>query len=260
MIELGNATGFDFELLDRGGVGHTALMDARNQLLGLAGKEPRLMAVRPNGLNDEPQYKFDIDREKASAFGLTIADVNNTLSAAWGSLYVNDFIDRGRVKKVFIQGDAASRMLPQDFNNWYVRNNVGQMVPFSAFATGSWTFGSPKLERYNGVPSIEILGEPAPGVSTGQAMSVMESLAAQLPPGIAYDWTGVSFEEQRAGRRSARFTPSPSRSCSFAWPRSTRAGRFRLRSCWWCRWASSARSWRRCCAGFPTTCSSRSAC
>jgi multidrug efflux pump len=199
VIELGNATGFDFELLDRGGLGHNALMAARNQLLGLAAREPSLMAVRPNGLNDEPEYKFDIDREKASAFGLTISDVNNTLSAAWGSQYINDFVDRGRIKKVFIQGDTPSRMLPQDFNEWYVRNNVGQMVPFSAFATGSWVYGSPKLERYDGVPSVEIQGEPAPGVSTGQAMDVMETLAAQLPRGIAYDWTGVSFEEKRAG-------------------------------------------------------------
>jgi multidrug efflux pump len=200
VIELGNATGFDFELLDRGGLGHTALMNARNQLLGMAAKEPAtLMAVRPNGLNDEPEYKFDIDREKASAFSLTIADVNNTLSSAWGSDYVNDFIDRGRIKKVFIQGDIDSRMLPQDFNKWYVRNNVSQMVPFSAFATGSWIYGSPKLERYNGVPSVEIQGEPALGVSTGQAMTLMEQLAAKLPKGVAFDWTGVSYEEKRAG-------------------------------------------------------------
>ena len=199
VLELGNATGFDFELLDRGGLGHTALMNARNQLLGMAAKEPTLMAVRPNGLNDEPEYKFDIDREKASAFGLTIADVNSTLSSAWGSLYVNDFIDRGRIKKVFIQGDTDSRMLPQDFFKWYVRNNTGAMVPFSAFAAGSWVYGSPKLERYNGVPSAEIQGEPAPGVSTGQAMNVMETLAAKLPKGISYDWTGVSYEEKRAG-------------------------------------------------------------
>jgi multidrug efflux pump len=199
VLELGNATGFDFELLDRGGVGHDALMQARNQLLGAAAKDPLLYAVRPNGLNDEPQYRFDIDREKASAFGLTIADVNNTLSAAWGSEYVNDFIDRGRVKKVFIQGDAPSRMLPQDFNDWYVRNSSGQMVPFSAFATGAWSYGSPKLERYDGVPSIEIQGAPAPGQSTGAAMAEMEKLAANLPFGISYDWTGLSFEEKRAG-------------------------------------------------------------
>jgi multidrug efflux pump len=199
VLELGNATGFDFELLDRGGVGHAQLMQARNQLLGAAAKDPLLYAVRPNGLNDEPQYRFDIDREKTGAFGLTIADVNNTLSAAWGSEYVNDFIDRGRVKKVFIQGDAPSRMLPQDFNNWYVRNNSGLMVPFSAFATGSWTYGSPKLERYDGVPSIEIQGAPAAGQSTGAAMAEMEKLAAKLPLGITYDWTGLSFEEKRAG-------------------------------------------------------------
>ena len=199
VLELGNATGFDFELLDRGGVGHDALMNARNQILGAAMKDPLLYRVYPNGLNDEPQYRFDIDREKVSAFGLTIADVNNTLSAAWGSEFVNDFIDRGRVKKVFIQGDAPSRMLPQDFNAWYVRNSSGEMVPFSAFASGSWTYGSPKLERYDGVPSIEILGSPAAGQSTGAAMAEMEKLAANLPLGIAYDWTGLSFEEKRAG-------------------------------------------------------------
>jgi hydrophobe/amphiphile efflux-1 (HAE1) family protein len=199
VIELGNATGFDFELLDRGNLGHDKLMAARNQLLGMAGKETSLIGVRPNGLNDEPQYKFDIDREKVNAFSLTIADVNNTLSAAWGSQYINDFIDRGRIKKVFIQGDTQSRMLPDDFNKWYVRNSVGQMVPFSAFSTGSWVFGSPKLERYNGVSSIEIQGMPAPGVSTGTAMSIMESLAEKMPKGIAYEWTGLSYEEQRAG-------------------------------------------------------------
>jgi len=200
VLELGNATGFDFELLDRGGVGHQKLMEARNQLLGLAAKETTtLMAVRPNGLDDEPQYRFAFDREKASAFGLTMADINNTLAYAWGSGYVNDFIDRGRVKRVFIQGDESSRMLPQDFNKWYVRNNLRQMVPFSAFATGSWISGSPKLERYNGVPSIEILGMPAPGQSTGAAMATMERLAQKLPVGISYEWTALSYEEQKAG-------------------------------------------------------------
>ena len=199
VIELGNATGFDFELLDRGNLGHDKLMAARNQLLGLAGKETRLVAVRPNGLNDEPQYKFDIDREKTGAYSLTIADVNNTLSAAWGSQYINDFIDRGRIKRVFIQGDTDSRMLPDDFNKWYVRNSNGQMVPFSAFAKGSWVYGSPKLERYNGISSVEIQGMPAPGVSTGTAMSIVESLAAKLPVGIGYDWTGLSYEEKRSG-------------------------------------------------------------
>jgi multidrug efflux pump len=202
VLELGNATGFDLELLDRGNLGHRALLDARNQFLGLAAKEPKLVGVRPNGLDDEPQYRFDIDRERASAYGLTIADINNTLSAAWGSDYVNDFIDRGRIKRVFIQGDAPSRMLPDDFNHWYVRNNVGTMVPFSAFAQGSWTYGSPKLERYNGVPSTEILGQPAPGVSTGEAMKIVQSIVDKLPKGISMDWTGLSYEEQRAGTQT----------------------------------------------------------
>jgi multidrug efflux pump len=204
VIELGNATGFDFELLDRGNLGHAALMAARGQLLGLAAKDPVFMphTVRPNGLDDEPQYTYDIDREKVGAFRLTIADVNNTLSAAWGSAYVNDFVDRGRIKKVFIQGDAPSRMLPQDFDSWYVRNSLGQMVPFSAFAKGSWTYGSPKLERYDGTPSIEIQGSPAAGQSTGTAMAEMEKLAAKLPPGLGYDWTGLSFEEKRAGSQA----------------------------------------------------------
>jgi multidrug efflux pump len=199
VLELGNATGFDFELLDRGGVGHKELMQARGQLLGLAAKNPTIIAVRPNGLDDEPQYRFTFNREKASAFGLTMEDINNTLADAWGSGYVNDFIDRGRVKRVFIQGDENSRMLPQDFNKWYVRNKLNQMVPFSAFATGDWDYGSPKLERYNGVPSIEILGMPAPGQSTGAAMAAMEKLAGQLPTGISYEWTALSYEEQKAG-------------------------------------------------------------
>jgi hydrophobe/amphiphile efflux-1 (HAE1) family protein len=203
VIELGNATGFDLELLDRGNLGHAKLMEARNQLLSMAAKDPTVMAVRPNGLDDEPQYKFDIDREKAQAFKLTIAEVNETLSAAWASEYIDQFVDRGRVKRVFIQGDADSRMLPQDFNNWYIRNLAGQMVPFSAFASGSWTYGSPKLERYNGVSSVEILGQPAPGFSTGAAIAAMEKLAAKLPTGIAYDWTGLSFEEQRAGTQTS---------------------------------------------------------
>jgi len=168
----------------------------------MAAKDSSLVAVRPNGLNDEPQYRFDIDRERASAYGLTIADINNTLSAAWGSAYINDFIDRGRIKRVFIQGDVTSRMLPDDFNTWYVRNNQGQMVPFSAFAQGHWSYGSPKLERYQGVPSTEILGQPAPGLSTGAAMAEVEALVAKLPKGIAMEWTGLSFEEKRAGSQT----------------------------------------------------------
>ena len=181
-LELGNATGFDFELIDKVGLGHAALMQARKQLLGLAAKDPLLAGVRPNGLDDEPQYRLAIDREKASALGLTLADINDTIQSAWGSSYVNDFLDRGRLKRVYIQGDAPSRMLPQDLDSWYVRNGAGQMVPFSAFAHGEWAYGSPKLERYNGLSSIEFLGTPAPGRSTGQALAEMESLAAKLPP------------------------------------------------------------------------------
>ncbi len=202
VIELGNATGFDFELLDRGNLGHAKLMEARNQILGLAGKDSQLVAVRPNGLDDEPQFRFDIDREKASAFKLSLEDVNSTLSTAWGSGYVNDFVDRGRIKRVFIQGDDEFRMLPQDFNNWYTRNSDQQMVPFAAFATGIWTTGSPKLERYNGVSSIEILGQPVPGVSTGSAIAKMEEFAKKLPAGVSYDWTGLSYEEVKAGSQA----------------------------------------------------------
>ena len=180
------------------------MLAARNQFLGLAAKNPAFApySVRPNGLDDEPQYRFDIDRERASAYGLTIADINNTLSDAWGSGYVNDFIDRGRIKRVFIQGDAPFRMLPTDFDTWYVRNNKGGMVPFSAFAQGHWGYGSPKLERYQGVPSAEIQGQPASGLSTGTAMKAVESLVAQLPKGISMEWTGLSYEEQRAGSQT----------------------------------------------------------
>jgi multidrug efflux pump len=196
VLELGNATGFDFELMAQNNQSHDELMQARNQLLGLASKDPSLNQVRPNGLDDEPQYDFDVDWEKASALGLSIADISNTLSAAWGSQYVNDFIDRGRVKRVFIQGDAAFRMLPQDLTDWYVRNSAGQMVPYSAFSTAKWGFGSPKLERYNGVPATEILGVPAAGLSTGQALDTMERLATKLPVGFGFQWTGLSFEER----------------------------------------------------------------
>src|SRR4029077_5336221 len=201
-LELGNATGFDFELIDKAGLGHQALMEARAQLLALAAKDPVLARVRPNGLGGEPQYRISIDREKASAFGLTLSDINNTIQSAWGSSYVNDFIDRGRLKRVYVQGDAPSRMLPQDLTSWYVRNATGQMVPFSAFAEGVWIRGSPKLERYNGLSSAEILGEPALRRSTGDAMAEMERLAAKLPHGIGYDWTGLSFEEKQAGSKA----------------------------------------------------------
>jgi hydrophobe/amphiphile efflux-1 (HAE1) family protein len=202
VFELGNATGFDLELLDNANQGHDKLMQARNQLLSLARKDPQLRQVRANGLDDEPQYQFNVDWEKASAFGLTITDINNTLSAAWGSQFVDDFIDRGRVKRVFIQGTAPSRMLPQDLTDWYVRNSAGQMVPFSAFADAKWGFGSPKLERYNGVPSVEILGEPVAGVTTGAALDAMEMYAKKLPPGFGLEWTGLSYEERLSGSQA----------------------------------------------------------
>ena len=201
-LELGNATGFDFELIDSGGLGHQALMQARAQLLGLASKDPLLARVHPNGLDDEPQYRISIDSEKASALGLTLSAINDTIQSAWGSSYVNDFIDRGRLKRVYVQGDAPTRMLPQDLGSWYVRNGNGQMVPFSAFANGVWAYGSPKLERFNGLSSVEIMGAPAPGRSTGEAMTEMERLAAKLPRGIGYAWTGLSYEEKQAGSKA----------------------------------------------------------
>jgi len=201
-LELGNATGFDFELEDRGNIGHEALMQARGDLLGLASKDPRIGLVRPNGLADEPQYQLDIDWEKASALGLSIGNINDTLGAGWGSAYINQFVDRNRVKRVFMQGDPSSRMLPQDLDRWYVRNGAGQMVPFSTFATAHWTWGSPKLERYNGTSSLEFLGAPAPGRSTGDALAAMETSVAKLPKGVGYEWTGLSYEEKRSGSQA----------------------------------------------------------
>jgi multidrug efflux pump len=202
VLELGNATGFDLQLEDRAGLGHEALMAARNQFLGMAAQNPALIAVRPNGQEDTPQFQIDIDQSKATALGLSIADINDTLSTAWGSSYVNDFIDRGRVKKVYLQADAKFRMAPEDLNKWYVRNASGDMVPFSAFAKAHWTFGSPRLERYNGQPSAEILGQPAPGRSTGEAMTAVEQIAAKLPAGIGYEWTGLSYQERMSGSQA----------------------------------------------------------
>ena len=181
--ELGNATGFDFQLQDRAGLGHVKLMEARNQLLGMAAKNPNLMAVRPNGQDDTPQFNLDIDPEKAGALGLSMADINDVVSTAWGSVYINDFINKGRVKKVYIQADAPYRMLPEDLYKWYVRNKTGTMVPFSAFASTHWTYGSPRLERYNGIPSMEILGQPAPGKSSGAAMQEMEEYGRKASGG-----------------------------------------------------------------------------
>ena len=202
VVELGQANGFDFMLQDRGSIGHEKLMEARNQLLGTAMKNSKLIAVRPNGQDDSPQFKLDIDDVRAGALGVSLADINSVLATAWGSSYVNDFIENGRVKKVFLQADAQYRMLPEDIGRWYVRNSAGEMVPFSAFANARWQYGSPRLERYNGIPSVEVMGQAAPGISTGEAMSEMEKMAAQLPPGVGYEWTGLSYEEKHAGAQA----------------------------------------------------------
>jgi len=202
VIELGTANGFDFQLQDRSGLGHDKLIEARNQLLGAAMKNPKLTAVRPNGQDDSPQFKLDIDDVRAGALGLSQASINEVLSTAWGSSYINDFIQNGRVKKVYLQSEPRYRMLPEDINSWYVRNKDGEMVPFSAFATAHWQYGSPRLERYNGIPSVEIMGQAAPGVSTGEAMAELEKMAAELPTGIGYEWTGLSYEEKQAGKQA----------------------------------------------------------
>ena len=203
IVELGTATGFDFQLIDQAGLGHDKLTQARNQLFGEVAKHPDLLVgVRPNGLEDTPQFKIDIDQEKAQALGVSISDINTTLGAAWGGSYVNDFIDRGRVKKVYVMSEAKYRMLPEDIGNWYVRGSDGQMVPFSAFSSSRWEYGSPRLERYNGLPSMEILGQAAPGKSTGEAMAMMEQLASKLPSGIGYDWTGMSYQERLSGNQA----------------------------------------------------------
>ncbi len=201
--ELGTASGFDLELEDRGGLGHDALMKARDQLLDAAKKEPSLGLVRANGLEDNPTFKIDVDREKASALGVLPSDVDQSFSIAWGSRYVDNFLDTdGRIKKVFVQADEPFRMNPDDLRLHYVRNSAGAMVPISEFATGKWTFGAPKLERYNGVPSVEIQGQAAQGYSTGQAIATMERLASQLPSGIGYEWTGLSLQEKLSGAQA----------------------------------------------------------
>lgn len=200
--ELGMARGFDFQLLDRGGLGHQALMDAKNKLLALAAKDSRLAKVRPNSMEDVSEYRVDVDWDKAGALGVPISSIHRTISAAFGSAYVNDFIQGGRVKRVYVQADAPYRMLPQDLERLYVRNTQGKMVPFSAFATGRWTYGSPRLARYNGFPSISLWGEPAPGRSSGEAMRAMEELVGQLPQGIGSDWSGLSYQERMSSSQA----------------------------------------------------------
>lgn len=200
--ELGNATGFDFQLKDEGNLGHDQLIAARNQLLGMAAQDKRLAQVRPNGIEDTPQLKLDIDQAAAASFGLAQADINATVSTAFGGSYINDFIDRGRIKRVYVQADTDFRMEPASLGDYFVRGSSGAMTPISAFATTQWTHGPARLERYNGVPSAEILGVPAPGHSTGTAMEAMEELAARLPQGIGYEWTGISYEEKLSGSQA----------------------------------------------------------
>ena len=199
---LGTSTGFNFFLQDRGGLGHEKLIEARNMLLGMAAQNPGLTRVRPNGMEDNPQYNVDIDYEKAMAQGVSVTDLNATLSTAWGSSYINDFLHQGRVKKVYLQADAPYRMQPEDLDLWYVRNAGGEMVPFSTFSSGNWSFGSPRLERYNGNPAVEIMGEAAAGKSSGYAMNLIGEMVAKLPKGIGYEWTGASFQEMQAGTQA----------------------------------------------------------
>ncbi|MCB1555947.1 MAG: efflux RND transporter permease subunit, partial [Alphaproteobacteria bacterium] len=200
--EIGNASGFDFQLIDQGGLGHEALMAARGKLLGMAAQNPKLTGVRPNGLNDVPQYKIAIDTEKAAALGLSLGAINDTLTIAWGSSYINDFLDKGRIKRVYLQANAPYRMMPDDLSHWYVRNEQGEMISFDAFSTSSWTYGSPKLERFNGKGSVNIQGAPAPGISSGEAMTAIEDMVKELPAGIGLAWSGISYEERATGAQA----------------------------------------------------------
>ncbi|HTX55170.1 MAG TPA: efflux RND transporter permease subunit [Candidatus Baltobacteraceae bacterium] len=202
ILEMGNATGFDFQLLDRGGIGHEKLMAARNELLSLARKDPRLSRVRANGMEDVSEYRINVDWEKAGALGVPIASIDSTISTAFGGTYINNFIQSGRVKRVYLQADAPYRMLPQDIEKLYVRNAAGKMVPFSSIATAVWRSGSPRLERFNGFPSMNIWGEPSPGRSSGEAMQAMEEIAAKLPEGIGFEWTGLSYQQRMSSSQA----------------------------------------------------------
>jgi multidrug efflux pump len=200
--ELGVSTGFDLEMEDRANLGHAKLIEARNQLLALAARDPKLQSVRPASLDDAQQLHIDVDQEKANTLGVATSDINSTLSAAWGGSFINNFIDKDRVKRVFMQGDAPYRMAPEDLNRWYVRGKSGNMAPFSSFARANWTLGPASLTRYNGLPSIELQGQGAPGVSSGTALAEMDKLFKQLPPGIGYELTGLSFQEQQSGAQA----------------------------------------------------------
>ena len=276
--ELGTASGFSFRLQDRGGLGHDALLAARNQLLGMASKDPILAGIRPDGLEDASQIEMSIDREKAASQGVSFAAINSAISTGFGSNYVNDFPNAGRLQRVVVQADQEARMQPEDLLRLNVINTNGQSVPMSAFASVRWVTGPVQSIRYNGYPAMRIAGDASPGHSTGEAMDEMEKLATQLPAGIGYEWTGQSREEKLSGstasatsgrasraRRSSRARPrrSCSRSrcwpCSCAWPRCTRAGRSRWPCCWWCPSACWARCSARGRAASPTTSISRSA-
>jgi multidrug efflux pump len=199
---LGVASGFNFQLQDRSGMGHEALMGATYQVLGQANQHEKMSQVRYSGLPDAPQFDLKVDHQKALAMGVPVSEINSTMAVAWGSSYVNDFLDRGQIKRVYVQADAPYRMLPDDITDWYVRNTSGEMVPFSSFSEGNWTYGAQQLQRYNGVPSINIQGSASPGFSTGDAMAAMEEIAAQLPDGFGFEWTGLSYQEAEAGNQA----------------------------------------------------------
>ncbi|WP_201603336.1 efflux RND transporter permease subunit [Psychrobacter submarinus] len=202
ITELGNASGFDLMIQDVGNLGHDGLLEARNMLLGMAAQNENVAGVRPNGQEDAPQLKVNINQEQAAAYGLSLGSINSVISTAWGSSYINDFIDRGRIKRVYVQGEASSRTNPDDIGKWYVRGETGNMVSFDAFSSSEWQSGSPRLTRYNSLPSMNIQGNAAPGLSTGEAMSAMENMISQLPEGIGYEWTGLSLEEQKSGSQA----------------------------------------------------------
>ena len=202
ITELGNASGFDLMIQDTGNLGHEGLLEARNMLLGMAAQNDKAAGVRPNGQEDAPQLKVNINQEQAAAYGLSLASINSVISTAWGSSYINDFVDRGRIKRVFVQGEPSSRTNPEDIAKWYVRNDVGEMISFDAFSSSEWQSGSPRLTRYNSLPSMNIQGSAAPGLSTGEAMSSMEAMMENLPEGVGYEWTGMSLEEQKSGAQA----------------------------------------------------------
>lgn len=202
ITELGNASGFDLMIQDNGNVGHDGLLEARNMLLGMAGENDKVTGVRPNGQEDAPQLKVNINQEQAAAYGLSMASINSVISTAWGSSYINDFVDRGRIKRVFVQGEPSSRTNPNDIGKWYVRNDVNNMIPFDAFSSTEWQSGSPRLTRYNSLPSMNLQGSAAPGLSTGDAMNSMEAMMEKLPDGVGYEWTGMSLEEKKSGAQA----------------------------------------------------------